>query len=246
MERTKYFITILLLFAFIAAKSTYRERIYQAYINGKMNDWKMIVDEMEKVKAKNNAFILELIDYQYGYIAWCIGNKKMDEAKKYLGFGDSNIEILWKQNYQLSQLNSYKSAFYGYKIGLNKIQAPILGSKSLNCANESIKLDKNNPMPHIQLGNSEFYMPAMFGGSKQKALQHFKNAELLMEKNPNELTSNWNYLSLLVMISNCHKELKQYGEARQCLSKALIFEPGFLWVRNELLPEIEKLMQKEK
>jgi tetratricopeptide (TPR) repeat protein len=247
MERKKHFLILLvILLGVIFAHASYRERIYNAYIKGNMTEWKAILNEVSTQSNKSNEQVLEHIDYQYGYIAWCMGNKKLAEAKQHLAEGDKNIEFLWKQGYNLSMLNSYKSAFYGYKIGLNKLQAPVLGSKSLNCANESLKLNKNNPYPYIQLGNSEFYMPPLFGGSKSKALEYFQKAEQLMEQDRTNLIHNWNYLSLLVMIANCHKELKQYEKAKIVLQKVLKTEPEFLWVKNELYPEIEILLKKQK
>jgi tetratricopeptide (TPR) repeat protein len=244
MERSKNIvILILLVFSWIGVTASYKTEIYKAYISNDMLQWKVVMDKMNRQPNRNNDFVLELINYQYGYIAWCVDNKESKQAKEYLALAEKNIEILEKGNFELSMLNAYKSAFYGYKIGLNKFQAPFIGPKSVDCAKKAIQLDKNNPFGYIQIGNSEFYMPAAFGGSKTVALENFKTAEKLMEKNKEMLKNDWNYLSLLVMIVLCYKELKQFDMAKYYCEKALKIEPEFLWVKIDLYPEINKSLK---
>ena len=40
-----------------------------------------------------NDFVLELLSYQYGYIAWCLENGKDDLARQYLDQGEKNLQI---------------------------------------------------------------------------------------------------------------------------------------------------------
>jgi tetratricopeptide (TPR) repeat protein len=247
MERPKNLILfILLIFSALTVSGSYKTEIYKAYTSNNMVQWKKVMDKMNLETDRSNEFLLELINYQYGYIGWCMGNKQQKLAKEYLLLAGKNIEILEKQNYKMSMLNAYKSAFYGYQIGLNKFQAPFIGPKSIDCAKKSIQLDENNPYGYIQIGNSEFYMPAVFGGSKTVALENFKKAEKLMEKNPENIKNDWNYLSLLAMIVMSHKEMKQYELAKQYCEKALKIEPEFLWVKLDLYPEIKELIKQKK
>lgn len=247
MERQKY-IVILILFIFsgLGAMATYKTEIYKAYISNNMNEWKKVMDRMNLETKRDNDFLLELLNYQYGYIGWCVGNKENEQAKKYLSLAEKNIEILEKQSFELSILNAYKSAFYGYRVGLNKLQAPFIGPKSVESAKKAIELDKNNPYGYIQIGNSEFYMPSIFGGSKTVALENFKKAENLMERNSEKIKNDWNYLSLLAMIVMSCKELKQYELAKYYCEKALKTEPEFLWVKLDLYPEIKYLIKQKK
>ena len=247
MERQKYLvILILFIFSGLGAMATYKTEIYKAYISNNMNEWKKVMDRMNLETKRDNDFLLELLNYQYGYIGWCVGNKENEQAKKYLSLAEKNIEILEKQSFELSILNAYKSAFYGYRVGLNKLQAPFIGPKSVESAKKAIELDKNNPYGYIQIGNSEFYMPSVFGGSKTVALENFKKAENLMERNPEKIKNDWNYLSLLAMIVMSCKELKQYELAKYYCEKALKTEPEFLWVKLDLYPEIKNLIKQKK
>lgn len=241
MERKKYLtLTILLLFGFLSIYASNKTEIYKAYISNDMNLWKRTIDEMNQQKSKSNNFRLELLNYQYGYIAWCIGNKKNEIAESYIELGEKNIQVLEKTGSYASAVNAYKSAFYGYKIGLNKLKAPFIGPKSVDCAKLAMKQDTNNPYGYIQYGNSQFYMPAAFGGSKKLALDYYLKAKNLMERNPKEAIEDWNYLSLLSMIAKAYTELNDFKQAKTCYEKILKIEPDFLWVKNELYPELLK------
>ncbi|NJK98142.1 MAG: hypothetical protein HC905_27415 [Bacteroidales bacterium] len=244
MERTKYILIVILLFSGIAGLyASQKQSIYQAYISGNMKLWKKTMDDMELQKAKSNDFLLELINYQYGYIGWCLGEKEWDLADNYIAKGEKNIEILEKSGYKASMTQAYRSAFYGFRIGLNKFQAPFIGPKSVDCAKQAMKLDATNPYGYIQYGNSQYYMPAVFGGSKALALEHYKKAEKLMEQQKEQAKNDWNYLSLLTMIAKAYTEMDQKTAAKAYYEKILKLEPGYIWVKNELYPKLLKEMR---
>jgi len=247
MERPKYILIVLLfIFTFQAAQANYSRDIYYAYINGDMNKWKSIIDSMEQNQEKTHENLIELTNYQYGYIGWCLGNNKKNEAEKYLNKAEENIRILEYANYKLSLLNSYKSAFYGFRIGLNIYKAAFIGFKSVECAKLAIKQDEKNPFGFLQFGNCQYYMPVLFGGSKSKALLYFIKAEQLMEFNDKQLKYNWNYLSLLTVIGQSYSILNNCNLAKAYYEKALKAEPRFLWVKNELYPELIRKMNEKR
>jgi len=97
MERAKYFlISLLFICLSSSSKADNKTEIYKAYISNNMAKWKAIIDKMNLQQKKSNDYILELINYQYGYIAWCIGNKKTDDAETYLELAEKNVETLEK------------------------------------------------------------------------------------------------------------------------------------------------------
>lgn len=240
MERTKYRIAVFLLLisVFNTLSGSHRSEIYQAYITNRMDLWKNLIDRMESQKPENSQQLLELVNYQYGYIGYCLGFKKRDEAKKYLALAESNIEILERRNYRPSDINAYKSAFYGFKIGLNKLTAPVNGRKSLDHGKRALELDKDNYFACVQYGNIQFYMPAAFGGSKKEGIEYFLKAKQLLEKNPSELVENWNYLSLLVIIGQSYTYINDLMAAKTVYENILKMAPDFLYVKNELYPEL--------
>jgi len=243
MERPGYKIVLLLLISIsLNIRASDKSDIYASYVNNNMSGWQKIIDRMEAAKVKNNDYLLELVNYQYGYIAWCIGNKRNDEAKKYLLLAEKNVGLLEKVKKNLSMVNSYRAAFYGYKIGLNKLTAPFLGPKSMACAKLALEIDKENPFAYVQYANIQFYMPSVFGGSKKVAVTFYLKALELMEKN--EIREDWNYLSLLIVIAQSYSYLDDFQASAGYLEKILKIEPEFGYVKNELYPQVLNKMKK--
>ncbi|GAB1415712.1 hypothetical protein MASR2M117_11180 [Paludibacter sp.] len=237
MERTKYLLIGLLVSFCVLVFGQTNTEIYKAYISGNMVAWKT---HMNSYKANTNEQKLNLINYQYGYIAYCIDQDKDDEAEKYLAKAEIILTELEKKQYEISMVNAYKSAFVGFKIGLSPYKAPFIGQESLEFAKKSVTQDDTNYFGYVQLGNIAFYTPAMFGGSKADAMKHYLKALELLEKNPPSLKSNWNYLNLLATIINAYYEIGKYEKAKQYCIKALAIEPNFDWVKNVLYPKIKK------
>lgn len=236
-------IFILLILLPLKSIAGYRAEIYSAYINNRMDNWKKVIDDLESTSEKSNELLLELVNYQYGYTGYCIGFNKKDEAKKYLLLAQKNIEILENQGYNLSEINAYKSAFYGFRIGLNPVTAPINGLKSIECAKTALRIDPEQYLGYVQQGNIQFYMPSAFGGSKHEALEYYLKARKLLEKDPAANTGNWNYMSLMIVIGQTYTYLKDYVSAQKTYLKILEIEPGFLYVRDDLYPKLLKIME---
>lgn len=244
MERKKYKILIaVLLLSLTNAAASYRSEIYNCYITGNMSDWKTVIDKMASEKSTDPVFIIELVNYQYGYIGWAIGDKNEEEARQYLELAEKNLEELDTYSSYNSIVNAYKAAFYGYRIGLNRLLAPFLGGKSLDCARTAIKQDDRNHLAYVQLGNSEFYMPAAFGGSKKEALEYYTKAQEIMESDTAEIKENWNYLSLLTVIAQAYSYTEEFDKSKLYLDKILAIEPNFAWVKNELYQQLYNKMK---
>jgi tetratricopeptide (TPR) repeat protein len=241
MERAKSIIVcILSIICFSSLKGEYRSLVYRSFITSNMDLWKTVIDEMSGEKHKTNDFMLELINYQYGYIAWCIGEGHHRLAEEYLKKAETILQVLEERAYRLSHVYSYKSAFYAYRIGLNRLKAPFLGPRTVRYANMAIELDPKNPYGYIQYGNALFYMPAVFGGSKAAALEYFIKAEVLMEPNKEK---NWNYLNLLTFIAINYTELDDFEMAKAYYEMILTIEPDFSWVKDELYPAFLKKIE---
>ena len=220
--------------------STPSQQVYMAYINGDMGQWKKILSQSQQNNRPTPLQRLERVNYQYGYIAWCIGNKKMSEAREWISRMDADLDNLEKAGYALSSVYAYKAALYGYRIGINKLQAPFLGPKSSSYAEKAIQTDPSNALGHQQYGNIRYYTPTLFGGSKEDAASSLLKAIQLMETHPEQLQWDWNYLSLLTAVAEMYYETGDRTKALIYLQKALKKEPGYQWVKNELLPQYQK------
>lgn len=216
----------------------YKTRIYRAYISNSMKDWKTVIDEMEKQAESNQALLPELVNYQYGYIGYCLGADKHSEAENYLRLAEKNLDKLDKKGIESSVIHGYQSAFYGFYIGLNVAKAPFLGPKSVKHSKLAMQQNPANPFGYIQYGYSQLHMPAVFGGSKKVAVDYFQKAEKIMEKNGESLKNDWNYLSLLILIGQAFELQSDYDNAGKYYEKVLKIEPDCMWVKIELYPQL--------
>lgn len=245
MERKKCTL-ILLIFTISMSSITaqYKSAIYNAYISNRMDNWKTVIDKMQTETNKSDVSLLELINYQYGYIAWCLGNNEKKQAKTYLKLAEDNLSVLEKKSFNSSYINAYKSAFYGFNIGLNKLKASFIGLKSIDAAKLAMK-NTSNPYGFIQYGNAQFYMPPIFGGSKSEALENYQLAQQIMEKDKKLLKNDWNYLSLLTNMAEAYTEVKDFDKAEKYYKHILEIEPNFNLVKNELYPNFIKKRNNE-
>lgn len=211
--------------------------IYRAYLKNDMAKWKKTIDAMNAEQGKSNERELELLNYEYGYINWCMSNKRKSEAKPYIERAEQRIKLLMSKQYKISLLHAYQSAMYGFRIAANKLKAPSLGSKSLSEVEKSIKIDPNNALAYTQLGNIKFFKPAMFGGSKEEAVNHYIKAAKLMK---NEYKNNWNYLNLILLIAKSYEATDNIKLAEAYYKKLLELEPDFSWLKDELYPEFKR------
>lgn len=244
MEGKKYILIISVTLWSCLLFGQNNKTIYKAYASGNMNRWKAAMDSIDVLKTKNNHDLLDLINYQYGYIAWCIESNQEEEAEKYLEKATGNLKQLEQKKYKESMLYAYKAAFIGFEIGLANYKAPFIGMNSLDYAKKSVTIDASNAFGYIQLGNIYLHMPTLFGGSKTEALAYYLKALHLMESNKEYKTSNWNYLNIYATIINAFIDLNQYEDAKKYCIKALTIEPGFDWVKNNLYPKALKNSEK--
>lgn len=234
-----------LLFLSLVVTSQSNEVIYNAYVQNSMTDWKVLIDSMEQVRDKSDASRLELINYQYGYIGWCMGIHDKAGARYYMDLAQKHLAILAQQNFRWSDIYAYQSAFIGFEIGLSPLKAPFIGMRSIEYAEKAIASDSNNYLGYVQLGNIEFYMPAIFGGSKDKALVYYLKALKKMEESNLVLHNNWNYLNLLSIIIDAAIQTNNYAQAHDYCIIALKISPDFGWVKDELYPKTLKKLKNE-
>ncbi len=245
MERKEYFKYLILIFGVViahavSANNATRLKIYEAYIQGDMAAWKVVMDSLETQKGKQpTGQQLGLVNYYYGYIGWAIGNGRKAEAKQYISKMELLLNHVLKDNPQDAEAWAYKSALMGFKIGVSNFKAVFLGRKSRQYLEKSLELNPNNTQGILEKGNMNFYMPAVFGGDKTLALAMYRQAAQQLEQ-AGEGHKNWMYLNVLTLIGAAYEKLGDLGKAEVTYKKILQIEPGFLWVKNELYPALEK------
>lgn len=244
MERKIYYIILFFILVLpLQAQTPYKQKIYDSFIKGDMATWKVTVDQMLQVKNQTTDFQFELLNYLYGYIGWCIGNERKPEARRYLDIAEKMAMELEQKKLNLSLVNAYQGAFNGYNIALAPYKVIFFGSRSIKHVEKAIQLDKKNYFGYIQMGNIEFYKPPRFGGDKYKSINYYGQAKTIIENDYFKSKNDWNYLNILVSIAKSYTALGKYEEAKKYYEATLKIEPQFTWVKNNLLPELNKKMK---
>ena len=218
-----------------------KKSIYRAYVSADMQLWRIVIDSLHAKANKTLEQELELLNYEYGYIGWCLSQKKKQVTETYLKRYDARLSRLTTNQTQGLRA-AYRSAYYGFEIGLNNVKAPFLGPNSVREAEQSVKLDPKCWLGYVQLGNIDFYKPFLFGGSKEDALKYYLKDEQILLKDA--IDQDWNLLSLWAQIGLTYEALDNPQKAEAYYRKALNAEPQFKWVRDELYMNLKKKKQR--
>ncbi|MEI6752555.1 MAG: hypothetical protein WCK78_05245 [Paludibacter sp.] len=226
----------------IYAETTHKRLFYRTFVNREMHKWGEIIHSVEtNIPPKTIEQKLELLNYYYGYVGYLMNKKKYETAEISIEKGEDLIDNVIKLSPHNSTALSYKGAFMGFKMGLNKVKAVYFAPKCMIEINKAYKADHENTQIIINKANLLFYSPTALGGDKDEALNLYHKALVLMEKNK-ETEQNWNYLNLLTTIAIGFDKTGKFHESKKMYERILKFEPDYKWVRDDLYPNLLKRM----
>lgn len=247
MERKTLVLTAFISFSFLISfvggavgqKKQYSEQIYDAYIRGDMRKWEQVITSLEASGTPSLDAKLELAEYYYAHIGYLLGNGKKEEAKIYLNRAEKLVEGVLKDSPGNATATSLKGIFTAYRMEMNKLKAPVLGPQCMKLIKKAYQIDPENIQAVSDLGNMYYHCPAIFGGDKQLGRQYLKQAADLMEREKKD-KRNWYYLNLLAMLAQYEAESGSRDQAKEIYEKILALEPDFVWVRDELYPQLRQ------
>ena len=106
------------------------------------------------------------------------------------------------------------------------------------------RLGKDNPRVWLIEGVGTFFTPAGFGGGPEPALAKLqKAAELFGNDHPAKARPAWGRAEVQAWLGIVHQKLGHTAESRKAYQEALRIEPGFNWVKYQLLPGLDKGVQ---
>ncbi len=247
MKKTSIFLLILLALLPLTSQgqplARYQDQIYQSYITGEISSWESTLWRIEKLyQQQPSAEVLyNLLLTRYGITGYYLGNGQKDKAREQINAAQQELELLERHEDYKSRRLALRGAFLGFRIALSPIRSVVLGPRSMNAVDEALQADPGNPTAHLEKGNVLYYAPGMFGGSKEKAIEHYQKALQLMEQQQNA-AHRWLALSTRVALAKAYEETGDPQRAIEILQETLTIEPRFQWVKNELLPQ---LLQKQ-
>ena len=138
------------------------------------------------------------------------------------------------------------SSAYGRQIGLDPIKGMTLGRRAQKSLKKAVQLAPDNPRVVLCMAIRDFNTPGMFGGSKERGLQGFQRAaELFAQEEPiDPIQPAWGHSRTYAWLGLAYQDRGELAPARAAFAKALAINPHFSWVKNVLLPELEKVVEK--
>lgn len=247
MERKKYIAGLILIISFILliTSSGYSQQsagdlIYRAYATGNMTEWYFAMKVFETKSDSNHLEErLELINYYYGYTGWLVSVDKHDQAKTYINRTEAMLDEILEKDPENATVLAYKAAFIAYEIAMSNFKAIYLGKQSTQLIDQALEIEPNNIQALTEKANALFYSPEAFGGNKKVSIIYYKRAIKYMEINK-LTTRNWMYLNVLTSLGLAYEATDQIQNAKLCYEKILRIEPDFIWVGDELYPDMLK------
>lgn len=210
--------------------------LFEAYLAQDIDTWRKVVKQTD-CSTRND--LADLVNYEYGYIGFCLARSNEAEATKTIARAHKHLETLQTMGYDDAMLNMYQSALAAFELSMNHSKFATLGVKSVKLANLAIKQAPKNPYVLSLKGNTDFYRPALFGGSKSRAIEHYTEAVRQFEAQ--KLThNNWNYIATLLTLAQAYEKTDDLPKAKAVCDKILSIVPNFVYLRDVYYPALLK------
>jgi tetratricopeptide (TPR) repeat protein len=239
----KYLLTLSILLTLqVSNAQDYRSALYQSYLLEKMDTWKEIIGQMEEeyLRISDTDLLFDMLEAEYGYMGWLVSEKRKKEAEEVLRNAERHMSTLTELGKDNARFYSLKGAFFGYQILLDPLKAPSLGKKSMQANEKAMELDPEEPQVWLEKANMDYYRPAVFGGSKRKAVPSYEKAVALFEASPERTRQNWIYINCLAGLAVAYENTRMHSEAGEVYRKLLRLEPSFKLVKEDLYPKFRK------
>jgi tetratricopeptide (TPR) repeat protein len=106
---------------------------------------------------------------------------------------------------------------------------------------QAMRTGKENPRVWLVNGVGSFFTPAQWGGGPEAALEQLNRAEAYFKSDrPGKGMPDWGRAETYAWLGIVHQKLGHKEESRRAYQEALRLEPGFVWVKEALLPGLEK------
>ena len=176
-----------------AQQINYKATAFNLFLNGKISQWPWVINKMvADPKLQDTEGQLEILTYYYGLVGHLMDVGQKKQASENLRKANELAMKLYKTNPDNPLLLGLMSNLTGFQIALSPLKATTLAKGMMNKAKKSIAKGPNDPHVNILYSNILFYMPGIFGGDTEKALQGYKKALQTMEADPELKKNNCN------------------------------------------------------
>jgi len=218
-----------------------KSQLYQAYLKNDMRVWNGYLhatsfDNLSKTDK------IQYLNYEYGYLAVAV-EEDVKDVEQHLQNFEAHINALVGILPEATIL-TYRSSLAAYKAMHNKWTFASNGMKSVQLVEQAYALDSMNPLVLTLKANVDFYAPRAFGGNKKRAIEYFLRAERLYVERGDTL-QNWDLTATRLCLVQCYQKIGKIDMALQRADEMLRRDPNFVFLRDELYPELKKSKAKK-
>lgn len=209
---------------------TFDSLMYKAYLTGSQDLWE------SALKAKTEEVPLQRAIAFYGILNNTMATYDAKEFDKYVDSALQLLEAMEREGVHKAEAMALRSSIYGFIMAYYPAKGMMYGAKSGSAMGKALNIGGNSAIVNMISGTSLFFTPEAWGGDKQAAISAFENALKLYEQQEYQ---GWLCLNKLASLGQAHMAVGQKSEAISIYKKALLFEPNFTWVSQQLLPVAE-------
>ena len=169
---------------------------------------------------------------------------------------DHNRKILEHVNYAIDHLEAATdqdeafaegwlmlSAAYGQKMTVRPLQAVSLARKFNRAMSRAQELAPDSPRVVLLRAITDYNLPRIVGGNKDRALEGLYRAARLFEEEVVEdpVLPSWGHDNTYARLGIVFMDRGNLEEARTAFERALEINPEFGWVKHTLLPSLEEM-----
>ena len=139
------------------------------------------------------------------------------------------------------EANALLGAVYGMKIGSSMWRGMTLGRRAARAFDAARAIDERNPRFLLLKGLDVYHRPARFGGGLDRAERWFRAATGFFGTQPSDAPwPNWGLLDAHAWLGRTLARLGDDDGAREQYETVLEAEPEHAFVRDLLLPRLER------
>ena len=199
-------------------------------------------------------------DYTLAYVNWRLANlyptqgegidKQTKKANKtirepLLKEAEAVLKALVERDPEDAESHALLGTVYGARIS-SMWSGMRLGPRADKSLKRALELAPDNPRVAFQLGVGAFFKPGMFGGGDDKAQAELERAlELFAQQPPGAPWPHWGHVDAWIWLGQVHAKRKEWAQARTAYERALELEPDHVFVRDELLPQLDRQSSSE-
>lgn len=195
--------------------------------------------------AINDSADAHLAHYYLGYAyfrlaGYALDNRRKNEANDVLETAIAHLRKAVEADKNFAEALALLSFCTGQKAGLQRWQAADLLRTIKPLMERAVTIAPENPRVTLLRGLAAHHTPNSLGGDKARAMELLRQAaaQFKARQSANELLPEWGHAETYAWLCRLSLAADDREQAERACRQALALDPGYVWVKQNLLPQI--------